>query len=388
MKQHTDYYDIDSYFTEEQLLIRNATRAWVHRDIKPTIEHYTQTASTSKDWSKQLAAIGGYGLIIPTEYGGFGMDYLSYGLMMQELERGDTAIRVMSSIQTSLVMYSIWQFGSEEQKQKYLPLLASGELLGSFGLTEPNFGSNASDMHCNFKIVEDKIIINGSKLWIGNASHADIAIVWAKNEQNKVQGIIVETTNISNFTTAKIENKWSFRASNTGELTFDNSELDKGQLLEKSASIKDAYSCLNIGRYAVAWGSLGIALDCYETALQYANERIQFGKPIASYQLIQKKLAEMITEITKAQLLSYQLAVLMDAQKATHAQISMAKRNNVAMAQEVAKEARQILGGMGITGEYPIMRHLMNLETLITYQGTHEMHLLITGKDITGINAI
>jgi glutaryl-CoA dehydrogenase len=388
MKQHTDYYDIDSYFTEEQLLIRNATRAWVHRDIKPTIEHYTQTASTSKDWSKQLAAIGGYGLIIPTEYGGFGMDYLSYGLMMQELERGDTAIRVMSSIQTSLVMYSIWQFGSEEQKQKYLPLLASGELLGSFGLTEPNFGSNASDMHCNFKIVEDKIIINGSKLWIGNASHADIAIVWAKNEQNKVQGIIVETANISNFTTAKIENKWSFRASNTGELTFDNSALDKGQLLEKSASIKDAYSCLNIGRYAVAWGSLGIALDCYETALQYANERIQFGKPIASYQLIQKKLAEMITEITKAQLLSYQLAVLMDAQKATHAQISMAKRNNVAMAQEVAKEARQILGGMGITGEYPIMRHLMNLETLITYQGTHEMHLLITGKDITGINAI
>jgi glutaryl-CoA dehydrogenase len=285
-------------------------------------------------------------------------------------------------------MYSIWQFGSEEQKQKYLPLLASGELLGSFGLTEPNFGSNASDMHCNFKIVEDKIIINGSKLWIGNASHADIAIVWAKNEQNKVQGIIVETANISNFTTAKIENKWSFRASNTGELTFDNSALDKGQLLEKSASIKDAYSCLNIGRYAVAWGSLGIALDCYETALQYANERIQFGKPIASYQLIQKKLAEMITEITKAQLLSYQLAVLMDAQKATHAQISMAKRNNVAMAQEVAKEARQILGGMGITGEYPIMRHLMNLETLITYQGTHEMHLLITGKDITGINAI
>ena len=294
----------------------------------------------------------------------------------------------MSSIQTSLVMYAIWQFGSEQQKQKYLPLLATGELLGSFGLTEPNFGSNASNMLCNFKIIDDKIIINGSKLWIGNASHADIAIVWAKNEQNKVQGIIVETANITNFTTAKIENKWSFRASNTGELIFDNSELNKGQLLEGSTSIKDAYSCLNIGRYAVAWGSLGIALDCYETALQFANERIQFGKPIASYQLIQKKLSEMITEITKAQLLSYQLAVLMDKQKATHAQISMAKRNNVAMAQEVAKEARQILGGMGITGEYPIMRHIMNLETLITYQGTHEMHLLITGRDITGINAI
>ena len=388
MKKNTDYYDIDSYFTEEQLLIRSATRAWVDRKIKPTIEQYTQTASTSKDWSKELAAIGGYGLIIPITYGGLGMDYLSYGLMMQELERGDTAIRVMSSIQTSLVMYAIWQFGSEQQKQKYLPLLATGELLGSFGLTEPNFGSNASNMLCNFKIIDDKIIMNGSKLWIGNASHADIAIVWAKNEQNKVQGIIVETANITNFTTAKIENKWSFRASNTGELIFDNSELNKGQLLEGSTSIKDAYSCLNIGRYAVAWGSLGIALDCYETALQFANERIQFGKPIASYQLIQKKLSEMITEITKAQLLSYQLAVLMDEQKATHAQISMAKRNNVAMAQEVAKEARQILGGMGITGEYPIMRHIMNLETLITYQGTHEMHLLITGRDITGINAI
>ena len=388
MKNNTDYYDIDSYFTEEQLLIRSTTRAWVTKNIKPNIEYHTQTASASKDWSNQLAAIGGYGLIIPEEYGGLGMDYLSYGLMMQELERGDTAIRVMSSIQTSLVMYAIWQFGSEQQKQKYLPLLASGDLLGSFGLTEPNYGSNASNMHCNFKIVDDKIIMNGSKLWIGNASHADIAIVWAKNEQNKVQGIIVETTNITNFTSTKIDNKWSFRASNTGELVFDKSELNKVQLLEKSASIKDAYSCLNIGRYAVAWGSLGIALDCYETALQYANERIQFGKPIASYQLIQKKLSEMITEITKAQLLSYQLAVLMDTQKATHAQISMAKRNNVAMAQEVAKEARQILGGMGITGDYPIMRHIMNLETLITYQGTHEMHLLITGRDITGINAL
>jgi glutaryl-CoA dehydrogenase len=388
MNTNTDYYNIDNYLTEEQLLIRSSTRAWVNKNIKPNIDQYTQSANASKDWSNLLADIGGYGLIIPAEYGGLGMDYLSYGLMMQELERGDTAIRVMSSIQTSLVMYAIWQFGSEQQKQKYLPLLASGDLLSSFGLTEPNYGSNASSMHCNFKIVNDKIILNGSKLWIGNASYADIAIVWAKNEQNIVQGIIVETANITNFTNTKIDNKWSFRASNTGELIFDNSELNKDQLLEKSSSIKDAYSCLNIGRYAVAWGSLGIALDCYETALQYANERIQFGKPIASYQLIQKKLAEMITEITKAQLLTYQLAVLMNKQEATHTQISMAKRNNVAMAQEVAKESRQILGGMGITGDYPIMRHIMNLETLVTYQGTHEMHLLITGRDITGINAI
>tara|TARA_B100000809_G_scaffold265283_1_gene323621 strand:- start:4574 stop:5740 length:1167 start_codon:yes stop_codon:yes gene_type:complete len=388
MKTNSDYYNIDSYFTEEQLLVRASTRDWVNKFIKPDIEDFNQSATASKEWPKQLAEIGGYGLIIPEEYGGLGMDYLSYGLMMQELERGDTAIRVMSSIQTSLVMYCIWQFGSEEQKQKYLPLLASGDLTSAFGMTESNFGSNASGMHTNFKVVNDKIIINGSKLWIGNASYADIAIVWAKNEHNKVQGIIVETKNITNFHTAKIKNKWSFRASNTGELIFDNSELNKAQLLEKTNSIKDAYTCLNIDRYAVAWGSLGIALDCYETALQYANERIQFGKAIASYQLVQKKLVEMITEITKAQLLCYQLGVLMNKKEATHAQISMAKRNNVAMAQEVAKEARQILGGMGITGDYPIMRHIMNLETLITYQGTHEMHLLITGRDITGINAI
>ena len=388
MKTNSDYYAIISYFTDEQLYVRESTRKWVNKYIKPTIEYYNRSASTSKDWSKQLADIGGYGLIIPIEFGGLGMDYLSYGLMMQELEKGNTAIRVMSSIQTSLVMYAIWQFCSLQQKQKYLPLLASGEMLGSFGLTEPSFGSNASGMHCNFKVVDDKIIINGSKLWIGNASQADIAIVWAKNEDNKVQGIIVETANVTNFSTSKIDNKWSFRTSNTGELIFDNSELNKVQLLEKTTSIKDAYACLNVGRYAVAWGSLGIALDCYETALKYANERVQFGKPISSYQLVQKKLAEMITEITKAQLLCYQLGVLMNRKEATFEQISMAKRNNVVMAQKVAQDARQILGGMGITGDYPIMRHIMNLETLITYQGTHEIHLLITGRDITGINAI
>jgi len=388
MKTNSDYYAIDTYFTDEQLSVRESTRKWVNKNIKPNIEYYNRSASASKDWSKQLGEIGGYGMIIPIEYGGLGMDYLSYGLMMQELEKGDTAIRVMSSIQTSLVMYAIWQFGSLQQKQKYLPLLASGEMLGSFGLTEPSSGSNASGMHCNFKVVDDKIIINGSKLWIGNASHADIAIVWAKNEDNKVQGIIVETANVTNFSTSKIDNKWSFRTSNTGELIFDNSELNKVQLLEKTTSIKDAYACLNVGRYAVAWGSLGIALDCYETALKYANERVQFGKPISSYQLVQKKLAEMITEITKAQLLCYQLGVLMNRKEATFEQISMAKRNNVVMAQKVAQDARQILGGMGITGDYPIMRHIMNLETLITYQGTHEIHLLITGRDITGINAI
>lgn len=383
----TDYYNIEANFTNEQLLIKETTKKWVDKYVKPDIDKYYQQEKTPLHLIKLLAEIGGFGLIIPEKYGGTEADYISYGLMMQELERGDTSVRVMSSIQTSMVMYAIWQFGSENQKQKYLPKLATGELLGAFGLTEPDFGSNPQAMHSNFKIKNDKIILNGSKLWIGNATTADIAIVWAKNEQGKVQGIIVETDKINGFSTAKISDKWSFRASITGELIFSNSEINSTQILEKSTSIKDAFECSNIGRYAIAWGSVGIAVECYETALQYAKERTQFGKPIASYQLIQKKLAEMITEITKSQLINYQLGTLMNNGKATYQQISMAKRNNVAMAYNIAKEARQILGGMGITGDYPIMRHLMNLETLITYQGTHEIHLLITGEDITGISA-
>jgi len=275
-----------------------------------------------------------------------------------------------------------------EAKEKYLPKLATGEYLAAFGLTEPNFGSNTAGMHCHFREVDDKIILNGSKMWIGNSTACDIAIVWAKDEKSNVRGIIVETDKISNFNSSLIEDKWAFRASKTGELIFSESEISKSQILPKNNSISDAYECLNIGRYAVAWGSIGIAIDCYETALLYSQQRIQFGNPIASKQLIQKKLAEMITEITKAQLLCYQLGTLMDNNKVNYQQISMAKRSNVEMAQFVAKEARQILGGMGITNDYPIMRHLMNLETLITYQGTHEMHLLITGRDITGINAI
>lgn len=383
----TDYYNLEDYYTEEQLLIKQATKEWVDRYVKPDIDNYYQQQKPPLHLIKLLAEIGGFGLIIPEQYGGMGADYISYGLMMQELERGDTSVRVMSSIQTSMVMYSIWKFGSEAQKQKYLPKLATGELLGAFGMTEPNFGSNPQAMHSYFKVKDDELILNGSKLWIGNATTADIAIVWAKNEAGNIQGIIVETDKVNGFTTAKIPDKWSFRASVTGELIFSDSKIPVLQILKKSTSIKDAFKCSNIGRYAIAWGSVGIAIDCYETALQYAKERVQFGKPIASYQLIQKKLAEMITEITKAQLLNYQLGILMNSGKATYQQISMAKRNNVVMAHSVAKEARQILGGMGITGDYPIMRHLMNLETLITYQGTHEMHLLITGEDITGISA-
>jgi alkylation response protein AidB-like acyl-CoA dehydrogenase len=385
---NSDYFNVNIHLTEEQKLIQSSTRDWVNKYVKPIIEDHFQKEETPAGLIKELADIGAFGLIVPEQYGGINADYISFGLMMQELERGDSSVRVVSSIQTSLVMYAIYKFGSEEQRNKYLPRLATGELLGSFGLSEPSFGSNPSAMHSYFKVDGNNIVINGSKMWIGNATAADIAIVWAKGPLGKIQGLIVETDSVTNFTTTVIKEKWSFRASKTGELVFSDSVISKDQLLANSTSIKDAYECLNIGRYAVAWGSVGIALECYETALNYSLERLQFGEPIASKQLIQKKLTDMITEITKAQCLNYQLGVLMDAGEARFEQISMAKRNNVKMAQEIARNARQILGGMGITSDYPIMRHMINLETLITYQGTNEIHELITGRDITGINAI
>ena len=384
----TDYYNLKSYYNEEQILIQDSIRDWVDKNIKPEIGKYYQEGKPFPEIVNKLSEIGAFGLIIPEKYGGLGMDFLSFGIMMQELERGDTSLRVMSSIQTALVMHAINKFGSEEQKVKYLPKLASGELLGSFGLTEPNFGSNPASMHCYFKEEGDNILINGSKMWIGNSSECDIAILWAKGPDKKVRGIIIDKELITNFKAVSFKDKMSFKSSITGELVFDNSILPKNQILEKTNQLKDAYECLNIGRYCVAWGCIGIAIDCYETALQYSKERIQFGEPIGKKQLVQKKLAEMITEITKAQLLSYQLSVLMNSGKANYAQISMAKRDNVTMARFVAKEARQILGGMGISSEYSIMRHLINLETLVTYHGTHEIHLLITGRDITGFDAI
>lgn len=384
----TDYYNIKSYYNEEQILIQNSIRDWVDKTIKPEIGKYYQEGKPFPDIVNKLSEIGAFGLIIPEKYGGLGMDFLSLGIMMQELERGDTSLRVMSSIQTALVMHAINQFGSESQKLKYLPRLANGELLGSFGLTEPNFGSNPASMHCHFKEDGDNIVINGSKMWIGNSSECDVAILWAKGPDKKVRGILIDKELITNFKAVSFKDKMSFKSSITGELVFDNSILPKNQILEKTSQLKDAYECLNIGRYCVAWGCIGIAIDCYETALQYSKERIQFGEPIGKKQLVQKKLAEMISEITKAQLLSYQLSVLMNSGKANYAQISMAKRDNVTMARFVARESRQILGGMGISSEYPIMRHLINLETLVTYHGTHEIHLLITGRDITGFDAI
>lgn len=381
--QAPDYYQIDDLLTEEHKLVRDAARAWVKREVSPIIEDFAQRAEFPKQIIKGLAEIGGFGPYIPEEYGGAGLDQIAYGLIMQEIERGDSGVRSTSSVQSSLVMYPIWKYGNEEQRKKYLPKLASGEFMGCFGLTEPDHGSNPGGMTTNFKDKGDHYLLNGAKMWISNAPFADIAVVWAKNEEGRIHGLIVER-GMAGFSTPETHNKWSLRASSTGELIFDNVKVPKENLLPNKSGLGAPLGCLDSARYGIAWGAIGAAMDCYDTALRYAKERIQFDKPIAATQLQQKKLAEMITEITKAQLLTWRLGVLRNEGRATTAQISMAKRNNVDMAINIAREARQILGGMGITGEYSIMRHMMNLESVITYEGTHDIHLLITGMDITG----
>lgn len=381
-----DYYNIDELLTDEHKLIRSAAREWVKRDVSPIIEEAAQKAEFPKSIIPGLAEIGAFGPYIPEEYGGAGLDQISYGLIMQEIERGDSGVRSTASVQSSLVMYPIWKYGSEEQRKKFLPKLATGEWMGSFGLTEPDFGSNPAGMVTNFKDKGDHYLLNGAKLWISNSPFCDVAVVWAKDEDGRIHGLLVER-GMEGFSTPETHNKWSLRASATGELIFQDVKVPKENLLPNKSGLGAPLGCLDSARYGIAWGAIGAAMDCYDTALRYAKERIQFGKPIAAFQLQQKKLAEMITEITKAQLLAYRLGQLKNEDKASSAQISMAKRNNVDMALKIAREARQILGGMGITGEYSIMRHMMNLESVITYEGTHDIHLLITGLDITGHNA-
>ena len=381
-----DYYNLDDLFNEEHKLVREAARNWVKRDISPIIESYAQKGEFPKQIINGLAEIGAFGPYIPEEYGGAGLDQISYGLIMQEIERGDSGVRSTASVQSSLVMFPIWKYGSQEQREKYLPKLASGEFMGAFGLTEPDHGSNPGGMTTNFKDMGDHYLLNGAKLWISNAPFCDIAVVWAKNEEGRIHGLIVER-NMEGFSTPETHNKWSLRASATGELIFQDVKVPKDNLLPNKSGLGAPLGCLDSARYGIAWGAIGAAMDCYDTALRYAKERVQFGKPIAGFQLQQKKLAEMITEITKAQLLAFRLGQLKNQNKASSAQISMAKRNNVEMALKIARESRQILGGMGITGEYSIMRHMMNLESVITYEGTHDIHLLITGLDITGLNA-
>jgi glutaryl-CoA dehydrogenase len=381
-----DYYNIDDLLSDEHKLVRDAARQWVKRDVSPIIEEYAQKAEFPKQIIGGLAGIGAFGPYIPEQYGGAGLDQISYGLIMQEIERGDSGVRSTASVQSSLVMYPIYAYGTEEQRTKYLPKLASGEWMGCFGLTEPNHGSNPSGMETKYKDMGDHYLLNGAKLWISNSPFADVAVVWAKNEEGRIHGLIVER-GMEGFSTPETHNKWSLRASATGELIFDNVKVPKENLLPNKTGLGAPLGCLDSARYGIAWGAIGAAMDCYDTALRYAKERVQFGKPIAAFQLQQKKLAEMITEITKAQLLALRLGQLKNEGKATTAQISMAKRNNVEMAIKIAREARQVLGGMGITGDYSIMRHMMNLESVITYEGTHDIHLLITGADITGHTA-
>lgn len=381
-----DFYQIDDLLTEEHKLIRSSIRDFVKKEITPNIETWSQDAHFPEEIVGKFGEIGAFGPTIPGEYGGGGLDYIAYGLIMQEIERGDSGMRSTASVQGSLVMYPIYKFGSEAQKRKYLPKLASGELLGCFGLTEPDYGSNPGGMVTNFTDAGDHFVLNGAKMWISNSPKADIAVVWAKNEAGRIHGLIVER-GMEGFTTPETHHKWSLRASCTGELVFDNVKVPKENLLPGKSGLGAPLMCLDSARYGIAWGATGAAMDCYDSARRYAIERIQFDKPIASFQLVQKKLAEMLTEITKAQLLNWRLGKMMDEGKATTAQISLAKRNNVEMALSIAREARQIHGGMGITGEFPIMRHMMNLESVITYEGTHDIHLLILGNEITGIQA-
>ncbi|QEC45527.1 acyl-CoA dehydrogenase family protein [Pseudobacter ginsenosidimutans] len=380
-----DYFSLDELLTEEQKLVRESVRNYVKKEISPIIEDYAQRAEFPQHIVKQMGDLGCFGPTIPVEYGGGGLDHISYGLMMQELERGDSGVRSTASVQGSLVMYPIYEFGSEEQRKKYLPKLGSGEWLGCFGLTEPDHGSNPGGMLTNIKDAGDHVILNGAKMWISNAPFSQVAVVWAKDEAGDIRGLIVER-GMEGFTTPTTHGKWSLRASATGELVFDNVKVPKENILNVKG-LKGPLSCLTKARYGIAWGTVGAAMDCYDTALRYSKERVQFDRPIGGFQLQQKKLAEMITEITKAQLLNWRVGVLMDQHKANPQQVSMAKRNGCEIATNIARDARQMLGGMGITGEYSVMRHMMNLESVITYEGTHDIHLLITGMDVTGFNA-
>ncbi|MEY2705400.1 MAG: hypothetical protein RL407_1462 [Bacteroidota bacterium] len=381
-----DFLDLDDLLSEEQKLIRSSIRDFVKKEISPYIEDWAQQAHFPYEIVKKFGEVGAFGPQLPVEYGCGGLDYISYGLIMQEIERGDSGMRSTASVQGSLVMYPIYKFGSEEQRKKYLPKLATGELLGCFGLTEPDHGSNPSGMVTHYQDMGDHYLLNGAKMWISNSPKADLAIVWAKNEEGRIHGLIVER-GMEGFSTPETHNKWSLRASCTGELVFDNVKVPKENLLPGKSGLGAPMMCLDSARFGIAWGAIGAAMDCYESARKYAAERIQFGKPIAGFQLTQKKLAEMLTEITKAQLLAWKVGKMMNEGKAKTVHISMAKRNNVEMALNVAREARQIHGGMGITGEYPIMRHMMNLESVLTYEGTHDIHLLILGGEITGIQA-
>jgi glutaryl-CoA dehydrogenase len=383
--QGVDYYNLDDLLTEEETLVRNTVRGFVDKDVMPSIEKHNRAGSFAMDLVPKMAELGLFGPTLPAKYGCAEMNNVAYGLIMQELERGDSAIRSFASVQSGLVMYPIYSFGTEEQKDHWLPRLASGKAIGCFGLTEPDFGSNPGGMITRAEREKGGYVLNGAKMWITDGTIADVAVVWAKLD-GEVKGFLVEK-GTKGYSAPEMTGKHSLRASVTSELVFQDCYIPEKNVLPKTGGLKSPLMCLTQARYGIAWGALGAAMGCYETALNYAKSRIQFDKPIASFQLIQEKLVYMLTEITKAQLLCLQLGRLKDQGKAKHTQVSLAKRNNVEQALEIARLARDILGANGILDEYPIMRHMANLESVKTYEGTHDIHTLILGEDITGIPA-
>ena len=383
--QGVDYYNIESLLSEEEILVRNTVREFVDDNVLPIIEKHNRAGTFPRELVKKMADLGMFGSTLPARYGCAEMNNVAYGLVMQELERGDSGVRSFASVQSALVMYPIYAFGSEEHKDRWLPKLASGEHIGCFGLTEPDYGSNPGGMITRADETSDGYVLNGAKMWITNGTIADVAVVWAKLN-GVVHGFLVEK-GTKGFTAPEMTGKHSLRASVTSELIFQDCHIPRENKLPKSDGLKSPLMCLNQARYGISWGAIGAAMACYDTALNYAKSRIQFGKPIASFQLTQEKLVFMLTEITKAQLLCLQLGRLKDNGKLRFQQVSMAKRNNVAMALDIARMAREVLGANGILDEYPVMRHAANLESVKTYEGTHEMHTLIIGEDITGIPA-
>jgi glutaryl-CoA dehydrogenase len=383
-----DFIEFDSLLSEEEKLVRDTARRFVEENVVPIIEQCNREGRFPRELVKTMAELGFFGPNLKG-YGCAGMSNIDYGLIMQELERGDSGIRSFCSVQSSLVMYPIYAYGSEEQKQKWLPAMARGEKIGCFGLTEPDFGSNPSAMRTRAKKAGNEYVLNGEKMWITSGSIADVAVIWAKSEEhnNRIRGFLVETDR-PGFKADDVHGKWSLRASVTSGLSLQDVRIPEENMLPGADGLKGPLGCLTQARYGIAWGTIGAAMSCYDSALNYAKIRKQFrDQPIASHQLVQEKLVWMISEITKAQLLALQVGRLKDAGKVQYQHVSMAKRNNVWMALECARKARDILGGNGIADDYPVMRHMMNLESVKTYEGTHDIHALIIGESITGSSA-
>ncbi len=380
-----DYYNIESLLSEEEIMIRDTVRDFVSNEVIPVIEGYNRRSEFPMQLISKMGELGLFGSNLPQKYGCAEMNNVAYGLVMQELERGDSGIRSFVSVQSALVMYPIFSFGSDEQKDYWLPLLAKGEKIGCFGLTEPDYGSNPGGMVTKAEKTEAGFRLNGAKMWITNGTIADVAVVWAKLD-GIVRGFLVEKS-FDGFTAPEMKGKHSLRASVTSELIFDNVFVPEKNLLPGTSGLKNALMCLNQARYGIAWGVVGSMMTCYDAALNYAKSRVQFSKPIAAYQMTQEKLVYMLTEITKSQLLNLQLGRMKDKGTMKHTQVSLAKRNNCEKALEVARISREIFGANGILDEYPVMRHAANLESVKTYEGTHEMHTLIVGEDITGFPA-